>query len=276
MIKSYLKINLSLRVLKKQRNNLHNIQSNVFLLNYFDEIKIKKIKSTKNIIKFKGSFCKMVSKKNNTVAKTLHVLKSNNFLKSCYKIIINKKIPVFAGLGGGTGNAAALIKYFIKDVDTKTIKIFEKKIGSDLRLFFNIQSYQISLTKLIKYKKNYKFHILLIYPNLKCSTKTIYSKVKKFSKPIKVNYSRVTSNNYFLKLLKDDQNDLESIAVKKYPAINKLIEIINLQKGCLLARMSGSGSACFGIFNNIKSARSAQYKIKRKHPKYWSAVTKTI
>ena len=275
MIKSYSKINLTLRVLNKQKNNLHNIQSNVFLLNYFDEIKIKKIKNTKDIIKFKGPFCKMVNKKN-TVSETLNVLKSNKFIKSSYKIIINKKIPVFAGLGGGTGNAATLLKYFVKTIDNKIIKVFEKKIGSDLRLFFYNQSYQKSITNLIKYKKKYKFHILLIYPNLKCSTKIIYSKVKKYSTYSKINYSHIKTENSFLKLLKNDKNDLENIVVKKYPVIKKLIKIINIQKGCLLARMSGSGSTCFGIFSNIKNARSAQYKIKKKHPKYWSVVTKTI
>ena len=105
MIESFSKINLSLRVLKEKYNKLHNIQSNVFLINLSDEINIKKIKGLKDIIIFKGKFKRFINKKNNSVILALKILRQYKIINSYYKVTINKKIPVFSGLGGGTENA---------------------------------------------------------------------------------------------------------------------------------------------------------------------------
>ena len=114
MIKSHSKINLFLRVLKKNTNGLHNIQSSVMLLDLHDKISIKNISKNKDEIKFIGKFKKKISSKNNSIVKSMNVLRRYNFISKSkkYKITINKKIPVFAGLGGGTSNAVFLIKYF--------------------------------------------------------------------------------------------------------------------------------------------------------------------
>ena len=121
MIKSYCKINLSLRVLKKLNNGFHNIQSNVVLVNLHDEITVKIIKKKYDIITFNGKFKKDVNIKKNSIINVLKLLRSKNLIKknTYYKISINKKIPVYSGLGGGTSNAAFLIKYFVKKNDIK-------------------------------------------------------------------------------------------------------------------------------------------------------------
>ena len=67
MIKSYCKINLSLRVLKKLKNGLHDIQSNVFLLNLFDQIKIKKTHKKKDLLAWRGKFKNLIDKKKNSI-----------------------------------------------------------------------------------------------------------------------------------------------------------------------------------------------------------------
>ena len=136
MIKSYSKINLFLRVLKKNNKGLHNIQSSTMLVDLCDKISIKKINKKKDEIIFIGPFKKNIKSNINTVTEALLILRSQNFVshKKRYKIVINKRIPVFAGLGGGTGNAAAIIKYFLKNkISSKLLEVFEKKIGSDLR-----------------------------------------------------------------------------------------------------------------------------------------------
>ena len=93
MIKSYGKINLSLRVIKKLKNGFHNIQSNVMLINIHDEIKIFKINKRKDIVNFIGKFKGQVDKQDNTIVKTLKLLKKKKFIKKdyFYKIIIKKK-----------------------------------------------------------------------------------------------------------------------------------------------------------------------------------------
>ena len=168
MIKSYSKINLFLRILKKNKNNLHNIQSVVMLLDLHDTIKIKF--SRKDIIKFTGKFRSNVNKSNNSITKSLSLLRKYKLVnkEQKYKIIVNKKIPVFAGLGGGTSNAAFVIKYFLKKkINKKLLSIFEKEIGSDFRLFFYNQVYQKSLKNIIKFKKKYSFFFFVSLSELK-------------------------------------------------------------------------------------------------------------
>ena len=76
--------------------------------------------------------------------------------------------------------------------------------------------------------------------------------------------------------LKKENNDLEKIVIKTYPKVGKIIKYIKSQKGCYFSRITGSGSACIGIFSNMQNAINAQKLIKLKYPKYWSVVSKTI
>ena len=279
MIKSYSKINLFLKVLKKNNSGLHNIQSTTMIVDLHDKISIKKINKKKDELIFNGPFKKDINKNINTVISTLSLLRSHKLINNNkrYKIVINKKIPVFAGLGGGTGNAVAIIKYFLKDrINSKLLKLFEKKIGSDLRLFFFNHSFQKNLTKIKLFEKKYKFYFLLIYPNVKCSTKEVYSKVRKFNLPLRKDISKILSKNEYNKFLISEVNDLQKIVEKRYKKIKNILNIIKLQKNCLFSRMTGSGSVCFGTFNNRESANLAVKALKKKFPNYWCVFTKSI
>ena len=277
LIKSYSKINLSLRVQKKQKNGLHKIQSNTVLINLCDTIDIKKIKAKEDKIIFEGNFSKNINKKINSVVDTLKIVKKIKKINNKFKITVKKNIPIFAGLGGGTSNAVHIIKYFFgNNLNSKNVNIFKKKIGSDLVLFLHKQSYQKNLNKVVKYKKFHKLYFLLLYPKIYCSTKEIYSKVKQYKVHRKIDYPRIQNKKIFIDSLKKEANDLQNIVEKKHPIIKKIIKNISNLKGCEIARITGSGSVCFGVFKNKKLAIKALKEIKIKHPKYWSAVTKTI
>ena len=279
MIKSFCKINLSLRVLKKLQTGLHNIQSNTVLINLYDIIKVNKINRKKDTIFFKGKFKKLVNISKNSVSDTLRILRTSGLIKkeNRYKIVINKKIPVFSGLGGGTSNAAFLIKYFTKNkIKFSDLRPFEKKIGSDLRLFFYKQIFQKNLRQYRKYKKNFTLNFVLVYPNIKCSTKNIYSKVKKYNYSSKTDFSRIGSKDRFIYLIKRENNDLQKIVTSEFVILKRLLNFISIQQGCYFSRMTGSGSVCFGIFKSKKSAILGLKRIKKKFPKYWCQIAKTI
>ena len=279
LIKSYAKINLFLKVLKKKNKGLHNIQSSVMLLDLHDKINLKKINKDKDNIKFIGQFKKNISISVNTISKSLFLLRKYNLINrnSRYRITVNKKIPTFAGLGGGTSNAVFLIKYFLKNrISNRLISIFEKKIGSDFRLFFLNHSFQKNLKKIIKFKKKYTFYFLLIYPNINSSTKEVYSKVKKFNLPLKNDLSKINSKERYLEFIKSEKNDLQKIVETKHKKIKKILDLIKIQKNCLFSRMTGSGSVCFGAFFNRKSAKQGLLKIQKKLPNFWCLLTKSI
>ena len=197
--------------------------------------------------------------------------------KKRYQIIINKKIPVYAGLGGGTSNAVFLIKHFLKNkLNEMQLKIFEKKIGSDFRLFFFDHSFQKNLKKILKFKKKYIFYFVLVYPNINSSTKEVYSKVKKFNVSLKSDLSKIDSKDKYVKFIKNENNDLQKIVETKHKKIKNVLDLIKIQRNCLFSRMTGSGSVCFGVFLNRKSAKQGLIKIQKKLPNYWCVLTKSI
>ena len=180
VIKSYSKINLTLSVGHKKKD-LHEIQSYFCLIDLADKIKLKKIREKKDKIFFKGPFSKLVNKKNNSIINLFKFLRKLKLISNYYSVTINKKIPVFGGLGGGTGNAAFILKALLKGKVSKgMLNKAESIIGTDLRLFFYKQGFLSNLKTITHFEKK-KLFFILIKPNVICSTREIYSKVRKYS-----------------------------------------------------------------------------------------------
>ncbi len=277
VIKSYSKINLTLKVNSKSRNGLHEIQTLYSWINLNDKISIAETKKNRDRIIFKGPFAKLVKIKNNTVFKLLKRLRELNLISSYYSIAITKNVPVFSGLGGGTGNAAFILKYLLRSkIDNVLLSKLEKVIGTDFKLFFNRQGYLKNLKTVIEIRKMHKLYFVLIQPKIKCSTKEIYSKVKNFSAKESLNKKMIKSKNTFLDYLTKSRNDLQFVVEKKYPLIKRLLKDINDEKGCYFSRLTGSGSVCYGLFRDQIVAKKALNKLKNKYPKFWFSLAKTV
>ena len=277
VFKSFSKINLSLNVNKKLKNGLHDIQSHFCLIDLFDEIRIIKNKKDRDEVIFLGKYKKNVKKNDNSIIKTLKFLRKDNLISNFYSISIRKRIPIFAGLGGGSSNAIYLAKHLLKNkINKKTINNFRKKIGSDCYLFLYKQGFLQNLNSIKIFEKKYKLFFLLVNPNVKCSTKYVYSKVKSFSPKIKLSYTSLKNKKNYINSLAKGANDLQPIVEKKYPIVRNLLFEIGQTKGCCFSRMTGSGSVCYGVFQSRKRVVAALNKIKSKHPSFWTAIAKTI
>jgi len=277
VLQSYSKVNLSLRVNNKLKSGLHEIQSYYCLVNLNDKIKISKTKKKKDKIIFKGQFVQNIKQSNNSIVNILRLLRKLKLISSYYSLIVTKNIPVFGGLGGGTSNAAFILKFLLKDKINKSILYkAEKLIGSDLRLFLYKQGYLENLKTIKASKKRQKLFFLLSSPNISCSTREIFSKVTRFSKKTKFSFQKINTRKKFIKYISAEKNELQSIVEKKYPIIKKLLTDISKEKGCYFSRMSGSGSVCYGLFNSESNAKKALNKIKTKHPKFWFSIAKTV
>ena len=280
--KSFAKINLFLNVGKKfNKTRLHNIQSLVCLINIHDKITVSRTNSSNDIIKFYGKFINYVNKKNNSVSKCLSLLRAKGIIKKNenYKIVVKKNIPVFSGFGGGSSNASNLIKYFTKyrKLNEKDISYFCNNLGSDCRLFFGSKNvFQKSLNKVVNIKKKFNFYFILIYPFLRSSTKDIYSKVKVYQNFAKQHLIKNNSKSKIIEYLKKKENSLEVIVIKKYPVTKTILHELRSIRNCKFSRVTGSGSACFGLFLTKKSAVLGLKKIKKKFPKFWCVIGKTI
>ena len=277
ILSSYSKINLSLLVNSKKKNGLHNIQSFFCLINLTDIIKIKKIKGNKDIINFRGTFSNLINKKKNSIKTILILLRKLKLISSYYSVSVEKNIPVFAGLGGGTSNAFTVMKYVLKSKPSaKNLKIIEEKIGTDLKLFFYKQGFMKSLNSIKMKKIKQNFFFVLINAPIKCSTREIYSKVKNYSNKIVFNKNKLNKRKSFLNLILNSKNDLQLVVEKKYPKLKTILKNISHQKGCYFSRMTGSGSVCYGLFINRKYARKAFINLKNKYPRTWVSFAKTV
>lgn len=277
VLSSHAKINLTLKINSKNKNDLHDIQSFFCLIDLVDKIKIEKIKTKKDKIIFKGPFAKLVNKSNNSIIILLKLLRDLKLISNYYSVKVKKNIPIFSGLGGGTGNAASILKHLIKKkIDKSLFEQIEKKIGSDLRLFFYQQGFLKNLGSIINFKKKQKMFFVLIQPDVKCSTKEIYSRVQNFSKKLSFNRNKIKTKLRLISHLSKSRNELQSIVEKKYPIIKDLLKDIKKEQGCYFSRMTGSGSVCYGLFNNRIKAKKALNNLKIKYPKFWSSFAKTV
>ena len=282
-IKSYCKINLSLRVIKKLNNDYHNIISLVTFCDLYDLISISKIRNLKDKISFSGKFKNGISKKSNTVTKVLDLLRRNKLLENqAFKINIKKNIPHGSGLGGGSPNAANLLNYFNLKMKLKLnkseIKKLAKKIGFDVPISLEKRNTFLTGKKdeILRLNQKFRLNLLIVYPNLISSTKKVYEKNKNISLSKSRSFFNIQNKRKLINFLKDENNDLEKTVIKIYPRVGKIIDHIKSQNGCYFSRITGSGSACIGIFSNMKNTIYAQKLIKLKYPKYWSVVSKTI
>ena len=275
-IKSHAKINLALNIIGKSKR-LHKIESIVAFLDLYDEIEIKKVDYKDHKIKFLGKFSSGIKSKN-TVSQLFENIEKKKLLKNKYQVIVKKNIPTKAGLGGGSMNAANILNFFVKKklikVKKKEIIDLSNSIGSDVILGLYSKSLVLNKKNQIKLIpfKNY-FYTLIVKPNFGCSTKLIYSKVKKFNKP---KFDSIYKNYLNLKFLKFSKNDLEVLALNRYPKLKDLKTFLEKLPNIKFVRMTGSGSACYGLFVNKNSSLVALKKLRKKYPKFWFSIAKTI
>ena len=277
-IKSYAKINLSLGVTGRYKSGYHKVESLVSFLDLHDEIIIKKIFDKKHKINFIGKFSKGI-KKNNTISKLLKVLDKKKLLNNQkYLIKVKKNIPQKSGLGGGSMNASAILRFFLlnKIFSLNKVKLTQlaKQVGEDVQLGLNYKNKILfSGGKLKISNKKERFFVIVVRPNFGCSTKNIYQGVRSFSKKkITSNNKNLFKINYILKL----QNDLEKVVFKYYPKLNQVKSLIEDLPNIRFARMTGSGSCILGYFLTKNSAINAAKLFKNKYKNYWCITSKTI
>lgn len=272
-MKSFAKLNLYLHVVGKQ-GRYHKIESLVvFLPDLYDEIQIKK--SNRNKVVFAGRWKDGILLENNTVQCALNLI--NKVIPDQFIITVVKNIPQGSGLGGGSGNAACVLQYLIKKYHLNASEIANKavKIGADVPAFmFGRASYISGIGKIVTPLSVSlpKMSVIIVYPNHHISSAEVY-RMEGFKGAISsvagpLNPLFALSLNKIIEFLHHTQNDLYPNSLKLFPKLQPLLSALQNAQGCLLARMTGSGSACFGIFTDIKMAKAGLASLQKKFPSY--------
>ena len=273
-IKSYAKINLSLQIKGKFKSNLHKIESLITFVNLNDQIKIIRSKNSFHKVTFYGKFSKGISQQN-TITKLLKILDARNLLKGKkYLIKVKKNIPLKSGLGGGSMNAASILKYFLDKkvffLKKNEVKEIPNQVGSDV--IVGMKRYNtILLSNGDTYtsKKKLRLYTIIVKPNFGCSTRAIYQNVKIFSKK---KYKKVFDLKNIMKL----KNDLEGVVFSKYSIIKNISICLKKLPRVNFVRMTGSGSCLVAYFNSRNASINAAKIFRRNYKKYWCIVSKTI
>lgn len=266
IILSPAKLNLYLSVLSKRHDGYHNINSLVQKISLYDIIKIKifKEEDIKRIIFLDYE----IDKNNNTISKVISLFKIYTKLNFGYCIEVDKKIPIGAGLGGGSSNAATVLKflnfYFSTGLSKEILVNMAKEVGADVPLFLSestrVLIYGIGdkLKELDNYILPYKW-FLLIKPDFSLSTKKVYEGL---------NLVLTKSNKNIMEdtLLEIGFNDLEKSAFIIYPELKILKEC--LKQYTEIALMTGSGSTVYGAFKNKRDLLNCYSEIQERFKKY--------
>ena len=269
---SRVKVNLYLHIIGKRADGYHNLDSLVA----FPEIGDKILVSPSNSINLKitGKFKKELDKKENLILKAIKLLKNRKMGADIHLI---KDTPISAGLGGGSSNAAVTLKLLSKLWNVPLPLINELVLlGADIPVCMD---WRLQRMQGIGEKNSFvvspdSLWIVLLNNGDRVPTSTVFQGLTQNEFSGLVNVPRLNEKNILIKFLKSTRNDLENSALKNYPAINDLINSLNLTSGCLVARMSGSGSTCFGLYEKKHEAEKAKKHLFNKFPNAWIKVAK--
>jgi len=285
-VKSFAKLNLYLQVLNKRKDNFHNLSTLFARIDLADTLIFRRRRDS--LIKINCRSRQVPKDKTNLCYRAAALLKQKSKIDSGVQIELKKSIPVGAGLGGGSSNAAGVLlglnKFWNLNLSkTKLVKL-GAKLGSDVPFFIHQAKFALGSQRGDKIKplaslSKLKLWFILVYPNFKVSTPLIYQKFDSYL-PAGETFSRLTRPFANVKILTSQllkrgkaidhgclSNDLEAITSKLYPAVNQVKKALS-NMGLDKVMMSGSGPAVFAICDSYRQAQNLRNKLGKRH-KSW-------
>jgi len=259
LLKSFSKINIGLKIFNKRPDGYHNIHTIFQEIDFHDNIVLKK-----NFFgcSFSSNVDWLRNDESNLCVKAWQRL-VERFGIAGVNIELQKNIPPGSGLGGGSSNAACVLKGLIKlyslNISLNDLLKIGSSIGADVPFFIQ-GGCQIGSgigEQLAKVDHTTKNTFLLIMPDIHICTKATFKKFKKFldNKKEKVNFADFIKKDKIL--FKFFENDFETIIVPTYPEIGEIKERL-LSYGAIFSSLSGTGSTVYGVFDDEAKAISAE------------------
>ncbi|KAA3598044.1 MAG: 4-(cytidine 5'-diphospho)-2-C-methyl-D-erythritol kinase [Calditrichaeota bacterium] len=249
------KINLGLKIVGKRPDGYHNLETIFQEVSLSDSIWVEKSEE----VEFESNILELKNNETNLCIKALRKLE--NFFGTNFpvKIRLEKKIPIGAGLGGGSSNAATILKAVCEiyklEISDKDILNIASGLGADVPFFLKGKSafaYGIG-DKLEKIELPKDYKICLVFPKILVSSAWAYSNLK-INLTIKSSFNKFgtlqSESSFWNELIPNLKNDFEDVVFKKYGQIREVKDKLN-QSGSIKSLMSGSGSCVFGIFKEL-------------------------
>ena len=262
------KINLTLHVGAAQNDGYHPLHSLVLFADIGDELSASAAREFS--LKIDGPFANGLSSgPDNFVLKSANKLAKtkSNLGKLAYKL--TKNLPIASGIGGGSADAAAAVNLLLSENDETTNVLLE--IGADVPVCYLsrtciMEGIGEELTPLPGLGQ---VAAILVNPGVAVSTGAIFQSFDKGG----TSSEFALPSGTLLEMARAGRNDLQDTAIGITPVIQTVLDEIEAQQNCQLARMSGSGATCFGLFETLEDAQNASAVIKSKYPDWWCVPT---
>ena len=277
-IKSYAKINWTLQVLFKREDGYHELRTIYQTVSLHDTLTVTE---TDGPIEILCDDPRVPRDETNLAFKAAAALREAAGASMGARIEIVKRIPVAAGLGGGSSNAAAtllaLVKLWQVEIDERTLFRIAASLGSDVPFFLMGgtalgvgRGEEVSPIEQVDCQ-----HLLLVNPGFAVSTRNAYEKLSRLTRPEAANnipFTLLTAKG-ITELPLVARNDLEEAVVAAHPEIAEVKRRL-LSLGARHALMSGSGAAVFGVFDNSQAIEQAESEARAAG--YWAQGVRTV
>jgi 4-diphosphocytidyl-2-C-methyl-D-erythritol kinase len=274
-IRAPAKINLNLRVVGKRRDGYHLIDTIMLPVSLYDELEIRKIRSPVDNKKTKDGMIEVSCDhplvpggEKNIVYRAARLIMQQTDKQHQVQIHIRKRIPVGAGLGGGSADAAATLiglnRLLTVRLSAAKLEKLALSLGADVPFFIRARPARARGIgeRLYPLRGIPRFWLVIVFPGFPVSTTWAFKKLPPTLTKPPVNTSIPTSLKRFDRLAKLLVNDLESVTLKRYPKIQLLKDRL-LHQGAAGSLMSGSGSSVFGIFRSRREALKALRRLRQ-------------
>jgi 4-diphosphocytidyl-2-C-methyl-D-erythritol kinase len=272
------KVNLTLRVLGRRADGYHEIESLVVFAAVGDALAFTPGKSL--VLSVRGPTARAAgADTDNLVLKAARALAERTEGLRVGRFVLSKRLPVAAGVGGGSSDAAAALRLLgrhnhIADDDPRLLEA-ARAIGADVpvcldprpRLMRGIGEILSAPWRLPP------LPALLINPRVSVPTKDVFAKLN--AAPLGKRVSSMGeewaggSRDELVELLARHGNDLEAPAIALHPTVAQALAVLRALPGCRLARMSGSGATCFALFDTRHAAAAAARALRQAQPEWW-------
>lgn len=276
------KVNLTLAVLGRRTDGYHLLDSLVAFAREGDRLTLAP--GDKLSLKVRGTTAEQAGPlDDNLVIKAARGLAAEIPSLKLGRFVLEKRLPVAAGLGGGSSDAAAALRLLAR---LNRLKFTDKRLnrvaratGADVPVCVDPRPRRMrGIGELLSEPlKMADLPAVLINPGVAVPTKDVFRRLslepggkRHRATPLRM---MPRSPARLIEMLADGRNDLEPPAVAIQPVIATVLEALRGQPGCGLARMSGSGATCFGLFETPRAASAAAGRLAALQPKWWVKAT---
>ncbi|MGI9420214.1 MAG: 4-(cytidine 5'-diphospho)-2-C-methyl-D-erythritol kinase [Geminicoccaceae bacterium] len=274
---AYAKVNLDLRVSRRRADGYHDLDSLVAFADIGDRLTFDRADGLEFAIKgpFGGSLPNDERNLVAAAARSLGVLLNREIRVS---ITLDKRLPVAAGLGGGSADAAAALRGLIRLCDLPLtpadLMPVARSLGADVPVCLSSTAVRMQGVgdRLSPMPLPAELPVVLVNPGDAVATPDVFRALQEFSGSRPTERLGATDHS-FRRQLEKGVNDLETPAIAIAPAIRKVLDALRRQPGCSLARMSGSGATCFGLFEDARARDHAVSTLVAARPDWWIAGT---